>query len=95
MKEEGSRTMLVRAEPGGLGTVSGNQVARECQAGRGPAAATAPLRHRKRGLGLPFGTHLCLLLDVLGCLQWGQFWGATNTMALEPWPSALGPWAND
>lgn len=87
--------MLVRAEPGGLGGVSGNQVTRGCQAGRGRGAATARLRHKKKGLALPFWTHLCLLLDVLGCLQWGQFWGATNTMALQPCPSALGPRAND
>ena len=49
-----------------------------------------PHQAQEQGSRLAVRTHLCLLLDVLGCLRWGQLWGATNTMALEPRPSAPG-----
>ena len=88
--------MLVRAVSGvGWGEGADTRRSEDARQAEGVGVATAPIRHRNRGLALPFRTHLCLLLDVLGCLQWGQLWGATNTMALEPRPSAPGPWAND
>ena len=52
-------------------------------------------RAREGDLALHSGTHLCVLLDAPGCLQWGQFGRATETMALEPCPSALRLWANN